>query len=136
MDCIFCKIAQGIIPCLKVYENEQVLVFMDVARDVDGHMLAIPKEHFESILDCDSQILSSLIQAVQTVSRHCVSQCGYDGVNLLNASGKSAGQSVPHLHIHLIPRKTGDGVDAWPAFEGARQPLEQTHQALMIPDEK
>ena len=123
MDCIFCKIVSGQVSCMKVYEDEHTLVFMDIAGDVDGHMVAIPKKHIENILDCDTESLNRLMLAVKKVSNHCVENCGFDGVNLLNASDTSAGQSVPHFHIHIIPRKKNDGIDAWPKFEGAKEDL-------------
>ena len=132
MDCVFCKIVKGDIPSVKVYEDAYTLVFMDIAGDVDGHMLAIPKKHAKCILDCDAETLSHLMAAVKKVSNHCVDACGYDGVNLLNASDESAGQSVPHFHIHIIPRKKGDGIDAWPAFGGARCEIQELFQKLRI----
>lgn len=132
MDCVFCKIAKGVIPGYKVYEDEHTLVFMDIAKDVDGHMLAIPKKHVKCILDCDDETLQHLMRAVKKVSNHCVDACGYDGVNLLNASDESAGQSVPHFHIHIIPRKKGDDIDAWPAFSGATRETEALFQILRM----
>ena len=132
MDCIFCKIANGEIPCLKVYEDRHTLVFMDIAADVDGHMLAIPKKHVKSILDCDLDALSSLMAAVKKVADHCVNRCVYDGVNLLNASGESAGQSVSHFHIHIIPRKHDDGIDAWPQFGGAKYTIEEIYNNVRM----
>ena len=122
-DCVFCKIVSGEIPCLKVYEDEAALAFMDIAKDVDGHILVVPKKHCGSILDCDTETLNAVAQAVQKVSKHLTSACGYEGVNLLNASGACAGQSVPHFHIHIIPRKPGDGLDAWPKFDGAKEDI-------------
>ncbi|MDD3261189.1 MAG: HIT domain-containing protein [Oscillospiraceae bacterium] len=132
MDCIFCKIVNGDIPSLKVYEDEHILVFMDIAKDVDGHMIAIPKKHIKCILDCDVETLNYLMRAVKIVSNHCVDNCGYDGVNLLNASGKSAGQSVPHFHIHIIPRKNNDNIDAWPKFFGATGTIEDIYEKIKI----
>lgn len=132
MDCVFCKIIAGEIPSMKVYEDERSLVFMDIARDVDGHMLAVPKKHVKSLFDCDADTLTALLAAVQKVARHCVETCGYDGVNLLNASGESAGQSVPHFHIHLIPRRYADGIDAWPRFGGASSAIQSIHQKLKM----
>ena len=120
MDCVFCKIVNSDIPSMKVYEDEHTLVFMDIAKDVDGHMVAIPKKHVKCILDCDAETLGCLMTTVKKIANHCVENCGYDGVNLLNASDESAGQSVPHFHIHIIPRKHGDGIDAWPKFDGAK----------------
>ena len=132
MDCVFCKIASGDIPAYKVYEDEHTLIFMDIAKDVDGHMVAIPKKHVKSILDCDTETLSYLMATVKKVSNHCIDHCGYDGVNLLNASDESAGQSVPHFHIHIIPRKTGDGIDAWPKFDGTSHEIETLFQKLRM----
>ena len=123
-DCIFCKIADGSLPSMKVFEDEHTLAFMDTAKDVDGHILVIPKRHAKNILDCDEQELSQLMKTVKKVSLHLVNSCGYNGVNLLNASDESAGQSVPHFHIHIIPRKTGDKINAWPHFDGAVHEIE------------
>ena len=121
MECVFCRIAGGELPCRTIYEDGETKVFLDIAGDVDGHMIAIPKKHVESLLDCDEETLAHRMQTVQRVAKHCVARCGCAGVNLLNASGVCAGQSVPHLHIHIIPRKPEDGIDAWPHFEGAGQ---------------
>lgn len=132
MNCIFCKIVRGEVPSMTVYEDEYTVVFMDIAGDVDGHMLVIPKKHVKSILDCDSQTLHHLMTAVKKVADHCVNTCGYEGVNLLNASEESAGQSVPHFHIHIIPRKHGDGIDAWPKFTGASCNRADLYQKLKI----
>lgn len=132
MSCIFCKIVRGEVPALTVYEDPHTTVFMDIAGDVDGHMLAIPKKHVKSILDCDAETLHHVMAAVKKVADHCVDTCGYEGVNLLNASDESAGQSVPHFHIHIIPRKTGDGIDAWPKFGGALCDRAILHQKLKM----
>lgn len=132
MDCIFCKIVNGEIPCFKVYEDEHTLVFMDIAKDVDGHMVAIPKKHVKNILDCDTDILNHLMATVKKVSNHCVDKCAYDGVNLLNASDESAGQSVPHFHIHIIPRRKNDNIDAWPNFDGANHEIAEIYEKLKI----
>lgn len=131
-DCIFCKLIRGESPSMKVYEDGDTLVFMDTAGDVDGHILAVPKKHCGNILDCDVETLSSLMRTVKRVSEHLVKDCGYEGINLLNASGVSAGQSVPHFHIHIIPRKTGDNIDAWPRFEGAKEKTEEVFRRMTM----
>lgn len=130
--CVFCRIVGGEVPSMKVYEDEETLVFMDIAGDVDGHMLAVPKKHVGSILDCDAETLHRLADTVQMVARHCTENCGYEGVNLLNASDESAGQSVPHFHMHIIPRRTGDGIDAWPRLPGASRRIDEMHQKLRM----
>ena len=113
-DCIFCKIIAGEIPSYKIYEDDKVYAFLDIACDAVGHTLVIPKKHCVNVLDCDKEYLDAVIEAVQKISNHYVSNCGYDGVNVLNASGTSAEQSVFHLHFHIIPRKSGDGLRMWP----------------------
>ena len=130
--CIFCKIAAGENPCWKVYENDATLAIMDIAKDVDGHILVLPKKHRKNILDCDESTLNEVMLTVKRVANHLVENCGYEGVNLLNASDESAGQSVPHFHIHIIPRKTDDRIDAWPHFDGAKQEITDVFARLAI----
>ena len=129
-ECVFCRIIRGEIPSRKVFEDEWTFAFMDAAADVDGHMLVIPKAHRKNILDCDDEILCHLMKTVRKIARHLVTNCGYHGVNLLNASDESAGQSVPHFHIHIIPRKANDGIDAWPHFAGAQQDAEEVFRSI------
>ena len=131
-DCIFCKIINGSVPCMKIDEDEHTFSFMDIAKDVDGHILVVSKIHKKNILDCDEETLKYLMRTVKMVSNHLVDNCGYEGVNILNASDESAGQSVPHFHIHIIPRKTNDNIDAWPHFSGAEQEMEDVFRKIVI----
>lgn len=131
-DCIFCKIVNGTVPGMIIFEDDHTCVFLDSADDVNGHMLAVPKKHVKNILDCDEETLACLMNAVKKVSNHCVNHCEYDGVNLLNASGESAGQSVHHFHIHIIPRKNEDGVEAWPNFKGSTRTRDEMHEKLKM----
>ncbi len=131
-DCIFCQIVDCSLPSKKVFEDEHTLAFMDVAGDVDGHILVIPKKHVKDILDCSGEELSHLMETVKKVSLHLIEKCGYNGGNLLNASDESAGQSVPHFHIHIIPRKKGDNIDAWPHFDGAKQKKEDVFSKITM----
>lgn len=132
MNCIFCKIIKGEIPSYKIYEDEYTYAFLDIAKDVDGHTLVIPKKHVVNILDCDEKTLSHLSNTVKKICNHYVDNCGFDGCNILNASGESAQQTVMHFHIHIIPRKKDDGVDAWPKFNGSKQELNYWHEFLKI----
>lgn len=131
-DCLFCGILKGEVPGRIVYEDDYACVFMDIAGDVDGHMVAVPKKHCKSLLDCDAETLHHLMDVVKLVSKHCIRRCGYEGINLLNASEECAGQSVPHFHMHIIPRKNGDGVDAWPKLPGSRTDLNTMYELLQI----
>ena len=113
-NCIFCKIIKGKIPSYKIYEDEYTYAFLDIASDVEGHTLVVPKKHCVNILDCDKEILTHVYAVVQKIANHYVNNCGYEGINTLNANGKAAQQSVFHYHVHIIPRKEDDNIDAWP----------------------
>lgn len=134
-DCLFCKIIRGELPSMKVFEDEYTLAFMDIAKDVDGHILVVPKRHYKNILDCDSVTLGNVMDTVKRISNHLTENCGYEGVNLLNASDESAGQSVPHFHIHIIPRKRNDGIDAWPVFNGAESGIEEIYDKIVMDED-
>ena len=108
-DCIFCKIVAGEIPCTKVYEDEQTLVFMDIGPIIKGHMLVIPKQHHDPITDTPDEVLCHLIGVVKRVvaAQQAAFRC--DGCNVIQNNGAVSGQAVPHLHFHVIPRFEGDG---------------------------
>lgn len=113
-NCIFCKIINGQMPSYKIYEDEFTYAFLDIACDAVGHTLVIPKKHCTNVLDCDNEYLAHTMSAVKKIANHYVNECGYEGVNIINASGESAQQSVFHLHFHIIPRKKGDRMDLFP----------------------
>lgn len=108
-NCIFCKIAKGEIPNFKIYEDEFTYAFLDASKDCYGHTLVIPKKHIKNIFDADTEILTHLTHTTKLLCDHYKS-LGFDGINILNNNEECAGQSVFHLHIHIIPRKTGDNI--------------------------
>ena len=108
--CLFCKILNGEIPSYKIYEDEDTYAFLDISDDVVGHTLVIPKKHYDNVLDIDMEMLSRVMRTVKLISNHYVDNCGFTGVNILNNSGIGADQTVFHLHIHILPRKNGDGI--------------------------
>ncbi len=108
-DCIFCRIVAGALPCVRLFEDEAVLAFMDVAPVIKGHALVIPKAHADPITDVPPDLLARVIQAAQRVAAAQLRGLGADGVNLHHATGAAAGQVVPHVHIHVIPRFADDG---------------------------
>lgn len=109
-DCVFCKIVAGEIPCYKIYEDDFVLAFLDIANDAYGHTLIVPKKHYDTMMTCDNSTLAKVIQAVKKVGNHYVDDCGFEGWNVLNNCGKCADQSVMHMHFHVIPRKKNDEI--------------------------
>ncbi len=112
MDCIFCKIAQGLIPANKVYEDEAIIAFLDVNPASKGHTLVVTKRHFQDFTQVPKDLLAHAYQVAQLVSQACLTQLGASGVNVLTNIGHSAGQSVLHFHIHVIPRYDNDVLGA------------------------
>ena len=108
--CIFCKIIKGEIPCAKIYEDDKILSFLDIAPANKGHALVMPKEHYETLVDVPADVSSELSKAVKKVARALSSALGNEGFNILVNNKKVAGQLVPHAHIHVIPRFSGDGI--------------------------
>ncbi|WP_160243072.1 HIT family protein [Acinetobacter indicus] len=100
---IFARILRGELPAIKVYEDEQVLAFMDIMPQADGHTLVIPKSPAVTLLDLDPQVAAYTIQVVQKVAKAMEKALGLDGIVLMQLSGAAAGQTVPHVHFHLIP---------------------------------
>ena len=107
-SCIFCKIGRGEIPSYKVYEDNEVLAFLDINPASRGHTLVITKEHFSSRLTCPKNILDHAFEVAQLVAQAAVSQLGATGVNFISNAGASAGQTVQHFHIYVIPRYDHD----------------------------
>jgi histidine triad (HIT) family protein len=119
MDCVFCKIRDGQIPSVRVWEDERTLAFLDINPLNDGHCLVIPRVHAATIFDADVDDLRATIATVQRVARAIRTTLAPDGLNVLQANGAAAFQSVLHLHFHLIPRRTGDGKGFdWPLRAG------------------
>ncbi len=104
---IFAKILRGEIPSTKVYEDEVCLAFMDVMPQVEGHVLVIAKAPSRTLLDADPEVLSALMPRVQRIGRAVVAALKADGLTLMQFSEAPAGQTVFHLHFHLLPRHEG-----------------------------
>lgn len=111
-DCIFCKIIQGDIPSTKVYEDDDVLAFLDISQTTPGHTLLIPKKHIENIFEYDDELASRVLTKIPMIAR-AIKQSGpaIKGLNILNNNGEEAYQSVFHSHIHFVPRFTRDNDD-------------------------
>jgi histidine triad (HIT) family protein len=107
-DCIFCKIVAGELPATIVGEDERTISFMDIAPATRGHALVIPREHSADLLSIGAEDLAAVGLAAQRLATRAKQRLGADGVNLLNACGAVAFQSVFHFHMHVIPRYEGD----------------------------
>lgn len=108
-NCIFCKIVAGTIPCFKLYEDDQVLCFLDVFPIVAGHTLIIPKSHYSNIMETPPEVLAAINLRVPKLVAAAVKGVSAVACHVLTNSGREAGQSVDHLHYHILPRFEGDG---------------------------
>lgn len=102
--CIFCKIIHNEIPSAKVYEDENVLAILDISQVTYGHTLVMPKKHVESILEADEQTVQQCMSIVTKLAKQIVKNTKATGCNILSNAKEIAGQSVDHLHFHIIPR--------------------------------
>lgn len=107
-DCIFCKIVAGEIPCIRLYETDRVLSFMDINPYHDGHCLVIPKAHAANLAAIDDEDLAAVAIATRKVAGAMEAVLAPDGFNLVQANGPAAGQSVFHFHFHIFPRAMDD----------------------------
>lgn len=131
MDCVFCKIRDGQIPAFKVYEDQRTLAFMDINPLNPGHCLVMTKAHAPTIFDADPADLQAAIVAAKKVAAAVRSAIGADGLNLLQANGAAAFQSVPHFHLHVIPRFANDGKGFdWKPVPGERQQIEKNAERI------
>jgi histidine triad (HIT) family protein len=104
---IFCRIIKGEVPSSVVYEDDDVIAILDISQTTRGHTLVIPKEHYDSFLSCPKDLMQKVYAVAQRIGQAEVSVLGAKGVNILTNVGEQAGQSVPHFHVHVIPRYTG-----------------------------
>lgn len=114
-DCIFCKIANGEIPAATLYEDEDFRVILDLGPATRGHALILPKEHFKDLYELDDEIAGKAMCLAKKMITKMTDVLGCDGYNVVQNNGESAGQTVFHFHMHLIPRYRGDkaGIASW-----------------------
>ncbi len=133
--CIFCRIIAGELPCSKVYEDSEVIAFLDLHPINPGHTLIIPKVHCQSLTELSPELFVKVSEVGQNIAKHLkkvISDC--EGISLSLADGEVAGQEVPHVHLHVIPRRLADGFGwKYPASYGQiaeRAMLDQLAKSL------
>jgi len=123
-DCVFCMIRDGKIPSAKVYDDERTLAFMDINPLTRGHCLVTTRAHAATLYDVEPEDLKAAIATAKKVAGAIRKALNPDGLNMLQANGAAAFQSVPHFHLHLIPRWTGDGKGFdWKLAPGDREEI-------------
>lgn len=113
-NCLFCKIIAGSIPCARVYEDDNILAFLDINPIAKGHTLVVPKGHYPTLLECPASEGEALLNAMRQVAAAVRTQCGAGGFNCIQNNFAPAGQMVFHSHWHIIPRFENDGLADWP----------------------
>lgn len=117
-NCIFCKIIAGEIPSTAVYEDEDFRAILDVNPAARGHVIILPKKHAANIFELDEAEASKVFPIAKKIATAVMKTYHCDGVNILQNNGEAAGQTVFHLHVHVVPRYYGDGVNImWKAGE-------------------
>lgn len=109
-DCVFCRIVAGTIPATVLFQDRSIIAFLDVAPLAEGHLLVVPKSHCELLSELDPETAAELGRAFPRLGRALVGVTGAQGFNVLQNNGSAAGQVVPHVHFHLIPRRDGDNL--------------------------
>lgn len=112
-ECVFCRIISGRIPALKVHEDEKVSCFLDIQPANPGHALVVTKDHYPTLAETPDEELGRLFSAVKKAGRAAVAAVGAAGYNVVVNNGAVAGQIIPHVHVHVIPRFEDDGHRHW-----------------------
>jgi histidine triad (HIT) family protein len=130
-DCIFCAIAAGEAPATIVAEDELTVAFMDISPATDGHLLVIPRAHYEDVLAIDDADLDATMHTARAMARRVKDRLAPDGVNLLNSCGRAAWQTVFHFHVHVIPRYDDDPLKLpWVPEQGDMDAIKRTADKL------
>lgn len=122
--CIFCSIINKEIPSKIVWEDEQILAILDISQVTRGHTLVMPKKHVRSLMECDEETAAQLFQTVRRLAVQIQEKTGAAGINILNNNGEAAGQTVEHLHVHIIPRYGEDDAFLCHFQESEKQDLD------------
>ena len=112
-ECIFCKIIKGEMPAHRVYEDDEVLAFLDISPINQGHVLVVPKEHSDNLLETPEELVEKLAVIVGKIGKAVKASTNADGINIGINNGAAAGQVIFHTHIHVIPRFENDGYKLW-----------------------
>ena len=107
-NCIFCKLANGDIPTNWIYEDNDFKVILDADPATKGHALILPKNHYANLLEADDDVLTKALPLAKKIANKMMKELGCAGVNIVQNNGEAAGQTVHHLHIHVIPRYEDD----------------------------
>lgn len=130
-DCIFCRIACGEIPSKTLYEDEQFRVILDLGPATKGHALILPKDHAANLYELPEETAAAVMKLAKKMALKMRDKLHCDGLNLVQNNGETAGQTVPHFHLHLIPRYKGDGQNInWVPEKPSQEELEAVRKEI------
>lgn len=129
-DCLFCRIISKELPAAIVYEDDHVIGFLDIKPVNPGHTLVVPKKHSEGFHDADAGSLQELIIATQRIARGLIAAGICEAFNLEENNGAIAGQVIPHLHLHIVPRRVDDGLKHWPGTPYAEGEMDRVAASI------
>lgn len=130
-DCIFCKIARGDIPSATIYEDGDFRVILDLGPASKGHALILPKEHYKDLCEADSAVTAKILPLAGRIGQAMKKELGASGFNVVQNNGESAGQTVFHLHVHVIPRyERGPDMVQWIPGTVDAEELERTAEIV------
>ncbi len=134
MPTIFEKLLSGELPCAKVYEDDLVFAFMDAGQVNDGHVIVASKKPYETILDIDEETTQRLFLVAKRIAHVVQDVFKAEGITLLQANKDAGWQSVPHIHVHVLPRHKNDGVElVWPRKEPGIERLKELAKLIQVP---
>jgi histidine triad (HIT) family protein len=129
-DCIFCKIVRNEIPSSNIYTNDKVIAFLDVNPVNKGHVLIVPKDHYETLLDIPDNIVKELLVIAKKIGKSARKALKADGFNIGMNNFPAAGQVVFHAHLHIIPRFENDGLQHWPSKKYEEGEMDQVREKI------
>ncbi|MCR5545940.1 MAG: HIT family protein [Lachnospiraceae bacterium] len=132
-DCIFCKLANGEIPTNSIYEDDDFKVILDASPATKGHALILPKEHYDNIYEVDDSVAAKIMPLAKKLATHMTKKLGCGGFNILQNNGEAAGQTVFHLHVHLLPRyKDEKAILEWDHLEFSDEEMAEIRDSLKM----
>ena len=129
-NCIFCKIINKQIPSSVVYEDNDVVAFLDISQATKGHTLVLPKKHYANLLEIEEDVLAKVIKVAKTIATSMQDSLGAKGFNLVNNCNEIAGQSVMHFHLHIIPRYDHEEFVIAPKENGNKFDLKEIQEQI------
>lgn len=131
-DCIFCRIANGEIPSKEIYEDDKFRVILDLGPAARGHALILPKEHAENLYELPDETAAEAMVLARKIATRLKDKLHCDGLNLIQNNGETAGQTVMHFHLHVIPRYKGDGQKiGWVPGSPSQEELETVRKEIL-----